>query len=64
MVRAEITLISLPLPRSFANASSENGAKTSRSSRSVMKIGRHCAALPLLDPRRTGEIIGYRLSLT
>jgi antitoxin VapB len=25
----------------------------------VMEIGRHCAALPLLDPRRPDEILGY-----
>jgi hypothetical protein len=25
----------------------------------VMEIGRHCAALPLLDPRRPDEIRGY-----
>ena len=25
----------------------------------VMEIGRHCAALPLLDPRRPDEIMGY-----
>jgi antitoxin VapB len=25
----------------------------------VMDIGRHCAALPLLDPRPPDEIIGY-----
>jgi antitoxin VapB len=25
----------------------------------VMDIGRHCAALPLLDPRSPDEIIGY-----
>jgi antitoxin VapB len=25
----------------------------------VMEIGRHCAALPLLDPRGPGEILGY-----
>jgi antitoxin VapB len=25
----------------------------------VMEIGRHCAALPLLDPRRPDETFGY-----
>ena len=25
----------------------------------VIEIGRHCAALPLLDPRRPDEILGY-----
>jgi antitoxin VapB len=25
----------------------------------IMEIGRHCAALPLLDPRSADEIIGY-----
>jgi len=25
----------------------------------VMEIGRHCAALPLLDPRRPDQILGY-----
>jgi antitoxin VapB len=25
----------------------------------VMEIGRHCAALPRLDPRRPDEILGY-----
>jgi antitoxin VapB len=25
----------------------------------VMEIGRECAALPLLDPRRPNEILGY-----
>ena len=25
----------------------------------VMEIGRHCAVLPLLDPRRPDEIMGY-----
>jgi antitoxin VapB len=25
----------------------------------VMEIGRHCAALPLLDPRSADEILGY-----
>jgi antitoxin VapB len=25
----------------------------------VMEIGRHCAALPLLDPRGPDEILGY-----
>jgi antitoxin VapB len=25
----------------------------------VMEIGRHCAKLPLLDPRPTDEILGY-----
>jgi hypothetical protein len=25
----------------------------------VMEIGLHCAALPLLDPRRPNEILGY-----
>jgi len=25
----------------------------------IMDIGRHCAALPLLDPRRPDEILGY-----
>jgi antitoxin VapB len=25
----------------------------------VMEIGRHCAGLPLLDPRRPDEILGY-----
>jgi antitoxin VapB len=25
----------------------------------VMEIGRHCSALPLLDPRRTDEILVY-----
>ena len=25
----------------------------------VMEIGRHCASLPLLDPRQPDEILGY-----
>jgi antitoxin VapB len=32
---------------------------TERLIEDVMDIGRHCAALPLLDPRRPDEILGY-----
>jgi antitoxin VapB len=32
---------------------------TERLIEDVMEIGRHCAALPLLDPRRPDQILGY-----
>jgi antitoxin VapB len=32
---------------------------TSRLAERLMEIGRHCAALPDLDPRSADEIVGY-----